>query len=140
MFEERFGRRAASALVGLIGLALACLSVKTIVEILVIPSYGMVLSIVQTGLFATVRNWLLSVTKTEIFTSIAWSLVVWAFTVWYMHTIRRRALNGVKREIAANPEKYMGPIVLAAVREALATSPQASPLPTPTLPSTPAGK
>lgn len=37
MFEERFGRFLTTVLIGLIALALACVSVRTILDILVIP-------------------------------------------------------------------------------------------------------
>lgn len=39
MFEERFGRVATTALVGIVALALACVSLKTIFETAVLPSF-----------------------------------------------------------------------------------------------------
>jgi hypothetical protein len=42
MFEDRFGRFAATALIALIGLALACVSIKTIAEVAVWPVISLV--------------------------------------------------------------------------------------------------
>jgi hypothetical protein len=42
MFEKRFGQLPTTVLVALIGLALACLSIKTVVEIAILPFIGLV--------------------------------------------------------------------------------------------------
>jgi hypothetical protein len=123
MFEERFGRIAATALVGLIAVALACLSVQKIVEILVVPTYGVALKIASGGAFGALKVWMLSITKTDIFAAILWGAGAAFFTHVYFRFIKWRALRSVKRELTEHLEehleKYVGQVLVLARAEIL---------------------
>ncbi len=143
MFEARFGKKATTALLILIGAGIASAMVNLIVRDLIIPLYDVILGLIDLGAFGRVVKLAQSITKSQLIAGIVEVFITVGCSAIYYEKVKQSAINSVKKLVMDDPQKFMemlserihaevDKIIAAQVESPLSPTPQVPP--TETLP------
>ncbi len=108
VFEERFGRKASTALIVLVALAIASWALKAIVANFIVPSWNLAMKLAEFGALSEIEGWVVSITKRQIAATIGWALTVSLGSALYVKLLKWRAYKSIRNEVTRNPDKYLG--------------------------------
>ena len=98
MFEERFGKKASSAVMTLVVFAVVVWAIHLISEYFILPVYAIAQSAAKIGIINEVSRWLDAVTNLDVLFGISWIVLCYVVFLVIIHVIKKRAQRKFNEE------------------------------------------
>lgn len=109
VIEERLGKRAGSALIILVALAIASWSVGAIFTNILKPSFEFAIKLAELKALSDLWVWVWGITRQQAVASIGWVTFVTIGSFLYLKFLNWLAHRRIRIQITNNPDKYLKP-------------------------------